>query len=89
MLTPVIESVLSPPRWYRGDDGLFHMEYELLLMNAVPLPVDVTGIEVRDGHGRSIESLSGGRLRAAMTLLGADKPTTHLPDSTAGSSGWT
>jgi murein DD-endopeptidase MepM/ murein hydrolase activator NlpD len=84
-LTPVIESVISPPRWYRGDDGRFHMEYELLLINTIPLPVKVTGISVLDGHGQPIESLSGGRLTAAMTLLGEeDKPATLLPASAAG-----
>jgi len=29
--TPVIESVLSPPRWFEGDDGRVHVAYELLL----------------------------------------------------------
>jgi hypothetical protein len=84
VLAPVIQSVLSTPRWYRGDDGLFHMSYELLLLNTVALPVDATGIEVLDGHGRPVESLSGRRLKAAMTLLGEGKPATRLPASAAG-----
>lgn len=34
-LTPVTQSVLSPPRWYHGDDGRFHLSYELEMTNAV------------------------------------------------------
>ncbi len=82
--TPVTQSVLSPPRWYRGDDGRVHMQYELRLTNTVPLPIDVTSVEVRGG-GRSIETLSGDRLEAAMSLLATpNTPTTRLAPSTVG-----
>lgn len=89
MLTPVTQSVLSPPRWYAGDDGRFHMQYELMLTNTLPLAVDVAVVEVR-GDGRPIEALSRERLRAAMTLLGSETgSTTELPPSTVGTCGWT
>jgi hypothetical protein len=83
-LTPVVQSVLSAPRWFKGDDGSFHMEYELMLTNTVPLPVDVTTLQVRGTGGRVIETLSGARLEAAMTLLGSETPTAELPASTNG-----
>jgi len=84
ILTPVTESVPSTPRWYRGDDGRLHMQYELLLTNTVPLRVDVTSLEVRGG-GRSIATLSGDRLATAMTLLGSETgPTTALAPATVG-----
>src|SRR5262245_22577746 len=35
LLTPVVPSVPSPPRWFDGDDGLTHLQYELLLTNGV------------------------------------------------------
>ena len=83
VLTPVVQSVLAPPRWYRGDDGRLHVQYELQLTNTIPLDVDVTDIGVLDGHGRAISRLDGKRLTDAMTLLGRDtEPTTHLPAST-------
>jgi murein DD-endopeptidase MepM/ murein hydrolase activator NlpD len=84
-LTPVVQSVLSPPRWYPGDDGRFHLPYELQLTNTLPIPVDVTEIDVLDGHGRSIAALSGDRLKAAITPLGNEaEQTTQLPGSTVG-----
>jgi hypothetical protein len=70
ILTPVTQSVPSPPRWCRGDDGRVHMQYELLLTNTVPLLVDVTTLAVR-GDGRSIETLSADQLAAAMTSSAA------------------
>jgi Peptidase family M23 len=83
-LTPVIQSVLSPPRWYPGDDGRFHLQYELVLTNTVPLPVKVTSVEV-DGDGRRIEVLAGDALQAAMSPLGSETgSTTELPASTVG-----
>ena len=42
ILTPVTQSVPFPPRWYPGDDGRVHLQYELILTNTVPLSVDVT-----------------------------------------------
>lgn len=84
-LTPVIESVISTPRWYKADDGLFHLEYELQLTNAVGLPVDVSSVQVLGPAGRSIAKFSGGRLKAAMSLLPSpDQPTTTLPAATVG-----
>ena len=69
-------------RGVRGDDGRFHMQYELMLTNTLPLTVGISAVEVR-GDGRRIEALSGDRLGAAMTLLGREAgPTTELPGST-------
>lgn len=83
-LTPVIQSVLSEPRWYPGDDGRVHLQYELMLTNTVPLPVKVTEVEV-DGDGRPIAVLSGDTLQAAMSPLGSETGTTpELPASTVG-----
>ncbi len=56
-LTPVLQSVPSQPRWFRGDDGAFHVEYELVLTNAVPLPVKVTSLQVLGPGGRQMIDL--------------------------------
>lgn len=76
--TPVIQSVLSPPRWFEGDDGHVHLEYELLLTNAFPVVVHVASLEVLGGRGARIARLSGQRLTAAMGWPGASGPTTEL-----------
>ena len=83
-LTPVIQSVLSSPRWYQGDDGRFHLQYELMLTNTVPLAVDVTSVEVL-GDDQRVEVLTGDTLEAAMTPLGSETgSTTKLPGSAVG-----
>ena len=57
-LTPVTQSVLSPPRWYHGDDGRFHLSYELELTNAVEIPVTVSSLGVlRRSGGRYRDTL--------------------------------
>ena len=84
-LTPVTQSVQSPPRWYQADDGRWHLRYELLLTNAAGVPVKVTAVQVRAAGGRRLATLSGTRLAAAMSLLaGGGTPPTTLPASTVG-----
>jgi Peptidase family M23 len=82
VLTPVVQSVMSTPRWYAGHDGRVHLQYELMLTNTVPLPVDVSAVEVL-GDGRQIRLLSGDALRVALSSLGSETgSTTKLPGST-------
>jgi murein DD-endopeptidase MepM/ murein hydrolase activator NlpD len=82
VLTPVVQSVMSTPRWFPGDGGRVHLQYELMLTNTVPLDVDVTKVEVL-GDGRPIEVLTGDTLQAAMAPLGSEKgSTTKLAGST-------
>ena len=84
-LTPVTQSVLSPPRSYRADDGRFHLSYELELTNAVPIPVTVTSIAVLRGNGGRIESLRGDRLERSLGPLGDPSASTRLlPASSVG-----
>ncbi len=84
-LTPVTESVLSTPRWYKGTDGRFHLAYELELTNARPLPIEVHSVVVLGPGGRRVAKLSGERLKAATSLLATpETPTTTLPPSSVG-----
>jgi hypothetical protein len=45
-LTPLLDLVLSPPRWFTGTDEQVHLVYELLLTNALPAPATVRAVEV-------------------------------------------
>lgn len=83
-LTPVTQSVPTTPRWYRADDGRWHLSYELRLTNAVSLPVTVTSVQVRGAGGRRLATLSGSRLAASMSLLGGGGAPPTLPASTVG-----
>ena len=84
--TPVILSVPSSPRWFKGADNRFHLVYEMKLLNAFEIPVNVTSVNVRDARrGRTLTTLSGGALTEAMSLLGSTTlPTTTLPPATTG-----
>jgi hypothetical protein len=84
VLTPVIQSVPSPPRWFVGDDGRVHLESELLLTNAVSVPITVATLEVLGGGGAQLDRLSGRRLHAAMGWEGVTGSTTRLPPFTIG-----
>jgi pimeloyl-ACP methyl ester carboxylesterase len=85
-LTPLLDSVLSPPHWFMGTDGQVHLVYELVLTNAIPAPVAVNGVEVLDAEsGTTLARLTGESLLAAMSL--ATSPETSavlLPPSTVG-----
>ena len=84
-VTPVSQSVVSAPRWFRGDDGRIHLQYEMTLTNAVAVPVRIASLQVRDGAGRLVRAYSGARLRTAMSLLATpDAATVRLPPSTVG-----
>lgn len=77
--TPVIQEVPSQPRWFKGDDGRFHLEYEIFLTSVVPWVTEVNSISVLDGRGHRIQRLSGDRLKSAMGFpWDSDKPKNAL-----------
>lgn len=81
--TPLVMSVLAPPRWFKGVDGRFHLVYELTLTNGFPVPVSVRSVSVIDGgRGVTLQRLNGARLTASMSLLSLPSdPTTTVPAS--------
>ena len=85
-LTPLLDSVLSPPRWFVGSDGRARLVYELALTNALPVEVTVSEVEVRDADsGTVLLHLSGDTLLAAMSLATTpDTPDVRLPPSSVG-----
>jgi murein DD-endopeptidase MepM/ murein hydrolase activator NlpD len=84
--TPLVQSVVSPPKWFEGTDGRVHLVYELESTNGIPAPVTVSSVVVRDaGGGRVIARLHGPRLHAAMSLLATPgTSTTTVPASSIG-----
>ncbi len=84
--TPVVQSVLSEPRWFRGADHRIHLAYELRLINGFPVPIRVTGLRIRDPRRhRTLARLKGARLRQSMSLLAEpSNPTRTLPSSSVG-----
>lgn len=84
--TPLVQSVMSKPRWFKDSAGRFHVAYELKLTNGFPVPVTVTSIGVRDvARRRTIETLRGSELTATMTLMASPiEPATTVPGSGIG-----
>src|SRR5258706_14786849 len=71
-LTPVlVRPVAAVVASVLGDDGRFHVVYELWLTNAKALPATIGRIEVLDAgdHGRILQSLSGEDLADAVVRL--------------------
>ncbi len=84
--TPLLGSTLSPPEWFTGSDGQVHLVYELLLTNALPVPVTVSGVEVLDAStGAPLLSLGGDALLAAMSVATTpETPAVVLPPASVG-----
>ncbi len=82
-ITGLLDSTLSMPRWFTGTDGQAHLTYELLLTNAIPTPVVLNTVEVRDADtGATLIHLAGEPLRAAASMpTSADTPAVQLPPS--------
>src|SRR6478736_8631614 len=85
-LTPLLDSTLSVPRWFSGTNGKAHLVYELLLTNAIPSPVTLSALEVRDADsGATLIRLAGDSLLAATSLATSpDTPAVVLPPASVG-----
>lgn len=84
--TPLLDSTLSPPAWFTGSDDQVHLVYELLLTNALPVPVSVSSVEVLDvGTGATLLHLDGEALLASMSLgTTPEIPAVTLPPAGVG-----
>lgn len=85
-LTPLVDTVVSPPRWFFGTDGRFHLVYELLLANAMTLPANVSAVSVIDADsGATLAHLTGPPLLASMSLaMTPTMPSVALPVAAVG-----
>ena len=82
--TPVIQDVVSTPRWFRGVDGIVHVQYDLRLINGFPVNATIQSIEVRRGGGGVVAELNGDALREVISPVGSPATTeTTLPPSSA------
>ena len=85
-LTPLLDSTLSPPAWFTGSDGQVHLVYEVLLTNALPVPVSVREFDVVDtSTGTSLLHLSGDVLLQVMSLATTpETPSVDVPPASVG-----
>ena len=81
--TAILVSPIHDAQVVRGDDGKEHVEYELLVVNAVDQPVTLTSLTVLDPAAKELTRIEGPVLVAATQTLLDKKPVTEIPASAA------
>ena len=84
-LTAILVNPIHEAQVVRGDDGKDHVEYELLVVNAVEQPVTLKSLTVLDPAGKELTRIDGPVLVAATQTLLDKKPLTEVPASAAAS----
>ena len=81
--TAIIVSPIHEAQVVRGDDGMDHVEYELLVVSVFSEPVTLSSVTVLDPAGRELLRIDGGVLAAATQTLFAKTPSPVIPPSAA------
>ena len=81
--TAILVSPIHEAQVVRGDDGKDHVEYELLVVNAVEQPVKLTSLTVLDPAAKELARIDGSVLVAATQTLLDKKPVAEIPASAA------
>jgi hypothetical protein len=81
--TAILVSPIHEAQVVRGDDGKDHVEYELLVVNAVDQPVTLTSLTVLDPAAKELTRIEGPVLVAATQTLLDTKPVAAIPASGA------
>ena len=81
--TAILVSPIHEAQVVRGDDGKDHVEYELLVVNAVEQPVTLKSLMVLDPAGKELTRIDGPVLVAATQTLLDKKPLTEIAPSAA------
>lgn len=81
--TAILVSPIHEAQVVRGDDGKDHVEYELLVVNAVEQPVTLMSLTVLDPAAKELTRIDGPVLVAATQTLLDKKPVAEIPASAA------
>ena len=81
--TAVLVSPIHEAQVVRGDDGMDHVEYELLVVSVFPEPVMLSSVSVLDLAGKELMRIEGGVLAAATQTLFAKTPSPVILASAA------
>ena len=81
LTTAIIVSATNDPFRVAGSDGKDHLEYDLIVTNAFPVPVTITMIEVLGDDGKLLQRLEGDAIaEITQPLLGVG-PTIEIAGS--------
>ena len=81
--TAILVSPIHEAQVVRGDDGMDHVEYELLVVSVFPEPVTLSRVTVLDPAGKELMRIEGDALAAATQTLFAKTETPVIPASAA------
>src|SRR5262245_43434886 len=81
--TAVLVSPIHEAQVVHGDDGMDHVEYELLVVNAVEQPVTLTSLTILDPAAKELTRIDGPALVATTQTLLDKKPLSKIPASAA------
>ena len=79
----ILVSPLHDAQVVRGDDGMDHVEYGLLVVSVFAEPVTLSSVTVLDPGGKELMRIDGDALAAATQTLFAKTPTPVIPASAA------
>jgi hypothetical protein len=83
--TAIMVSPIHEAQVVRGDDGMDHVEYELLIVSVFSEPVTLSNVTVMDPAGRELLRIDGAALAAATQTLFAKTPSPVILPSGAAS----
>ena len=76
--TAILVRPIHEAQVVRGDDGMDHVEYELLVVSVFSEPVTLSSVTVLDPTGKELTRIDGGALAAAtQTLFCEDAVARH------------
>ena len=81
--TAILVRPIHEAQVVRGDDGMDHVEYELLVVSVFPEPVTLSSVTVLDPNGKELTRIDGGALAAATQALFSKTPSPVIPASAA------
>ena len=81
--TAIVVSPIHEAQVVRGDDGMDHVEYELLVVSVFSEPITLSNMTVLDPAGKELLQINGGALAAATQTLFAKTPSPVIPPSAA------
>ena len=67
--TAILVSPIHEAQIVRGDDGMDHVEYDLLIVNVLPEPVTLSRVIVLDPSGKELKRIKGAALVAVTQPL--------------------
>jgi hypothetical protein len=79
----IVVSPIHEAQIVRGDDGMDHVEYELLVVSVFPEPVTLSSLTVLNPVGKELMRMDGSALAAATQTLFSKTPSPVVPASAA------